>query len=167
MKKRTIISIQEGQPAFDFEEAEHMPHFTFPDYQRELLVSRIAAGVTDLVIVAAIYMIFLLTTYLEMPENFTPDRRVLGIYGLAYLSLVTIYLFLFMLSGSQTPGMKFRRLGVVTAEDVPLDPKRACLRGFGYLISILPLLLGFFWMLIDPEHLTWADKVSGTYVKKI
>ena len=144
-----------------------MPYFTFPDYQRELLVSRIAAGVTDLVIVAAIYMIFLLTTYLEMPENFTPDRRVLGIYGLGYLSLVTIYLFLFMLSGSQTPGMKFRRLGVVTTEDVPLDPKRACLRGFGYLISILPLLLGFLWMLIDPEHLTWADKVSGTYVKRI
>ena len=40
------------------------------------------------------------------------------------------------------------------------------MRGFGYLISILPLMLGFIWMLIDPEHLTWADKVSGTYVKK-
>jgi uncharacterized RDD family membrane protein YckC len=56
---------------------------------------------------------------------------------------------------------------VVTTEDAPLDPKLACLRGLGYLISILPLLLGFLWMLIDPEHLTWADKVSGTYIKKI
>ena len=80
---------------------------------------------------------------------------------------MSIYLFLFMLSASQTPGMKYRRLVVVNSEDMPLDPKRACLRGFGYLISILPLLLGFVWMLIDPEHLTWADKVSGTYVKKI
>jgi uncharacterized RDD family membrane protein YckC len=166
MKKRTIISIQETQPAFDFEEGEHVPPFTLPEYQRDLIVSRIAAGIMDLMIVAAVYLIFLLTTYFEMPENFTPDRRVLGIYGLAYFSLVAIYFLLFMLSGSQTPGMKSRRLCVVTLEDAPLDPKLACLRGFGYAVSILPLLLGFVWMLIDPEHLTWADKVSGTYVKK-
>ena len=166
MKKRTVISIRENQPEFDFEEAEHAPQFTFPEYQRQLLGPRIAAGVTDLTIVAAVYIIFLATTYLEMPETFAPDRRILGIYGVCYFSLVAIYLFLFMLSASQTPGMKYRGLSVVTLDDTPLDPKRACLRGLGYLISILPLLLGFLWMLIDPEHLTWADKVSGTYIKK-
>ena len=167
MKKRTIISIQEYQPEFDFEEAEHVQPYTLPEYQSRLIGPRIAAGLTDFGIVAAVYIIFLITTYFEMPENFVTDRRVLGIYGLCYFALVSIYLFLFMLSASQTPGMKYRRLVVVNSEDMPLDPKRACLRGFGYLISILPLLLGFVWMLIDPEHLTWADKVSGTYVKKI
>jgi len=166
MKKRTIISIQEYQPKFDFEEAEHAPQFAVPEYQRQLLGPRMAAGAADFLIVAAIYVIFLVTTYLEMPENFMPDRRILGVYGLCYFSLVTIYLFLFMLSASQTPGMKYRGLTVVTVEGAPLDPRRACLRGLGYFISILPLLLGFLWMLIDPEHLTWADKVSGTYVKK-
>jgi uncharacterized RDD family membrane protein YckC len=167
MKKRTIISIQEYQPEFDFEEAEHVPPFTLPEYQRTLLLPRITAGLADLAIVAVIYLIFLIATYMQMPDNFIPDRRLLGIYGLCYFSLVTIYLFLFMLSASQTPGMKYRRLTVVSVDDAPLDPKHACLRGFGYLISILPVLLGFVWMLIDPEHLTWADKVSGTYVKKI
>jgi uncharacterized RDD family membrane protein YckC len=167
MKKRTVISIQEYQPQFDFEEAEHAPAFTLPDYQRELIIARITAGITDLAIVAVVYVIFLITTYLQMPDDFMPDRRVLGIYGLCYFSLVAIYLFLFMLSASQTPGMKYRGLTVVSTDDVPLDPKHACLRGFGYLISILPVMLGFVWMLIDPEHLTWADKVSGTYVKKI
>ena len=167
MKKRTVISIQEYQPEFDFEEAAHSPQFTFPEYQQQLLGQRIAAGVTDLAIVAVVYAIFLLTTYLEMPENFTPDRRVLGIYGVCYFALVAVYFFLFMLGGSQTPGMKYRGLIVVTLEDQPLDVRRALLRGVGYLISILPLLLGFLWMLIDPEHLTWADKVSGTYIKKI
>ena len=167
MKKRTIISIQEYQPEFDFEEAEHVPPFTLPEYQSRLIVPRVAAGLTDLGIVALVYIIFLVTTYMEMPETLTLDRRVLGIYGLCYFTLVSIYLFLFMLSASQTPGMKHRRLVVVNSKDMPLDPKHACLRGFGYLISILPLLLGFVWMVIDPEHLTWADKVSGTYVKKI
>jgi uncharacterized RDD family membrane protein YckC len=166
MKKRTVISIQKHQPEFDFEEAEHTPQFAVPDYQRQLVVPRIAAGLTDLAIVAAVFVVFLTTTYIEMPEQFIPDRRVLGVYGLCYFCLVGIYLFLFMLSASQTLGMKCRGLTVVTVKDAPLDPKRACLRGLGYLISILPLLLGFLWMLIDSEHLTWADKVSGTYVKK-
>ena len=166
MKKRTVISIEEYQPGFDFEEAAHVPQFTLPEYQRQLLGSRIAAGVVDLTIVAAVYVIFLFTTYLEMPENFTPDRRVFGTYCLCYFFLLSIYLFLFMLTASQTPGMKFRGLTVVTLDDAPLDPNHVCLRGLGYLISILPLLLGFVWMFIDPEHLTWADKVSGTYVRK-
>jgi uncharacterized RDD family membrane protein YckC len=166
MKKRTVISI-EYQPRFDFEEAAHAPPFTLPEYQRQLLGSRIAAGVVDLAIVTAVYVIFLLTTYMEMPENFTPDRRVLGIYCLCYFFLLSIYSFLFMLTASQTPGMRFLLLTVVTQDDAPLDPKHAGLRGLGYLISILPILLGFVWMLIDPEHLTWTDKVSGTYVKRM
>jgi uncharacterized RDD family membrane protein YckC len=167
MKKRTIISIQDNQPALDFDERAPSLPFTFPEYQRQILVPRIAAGLADLVVVAVIYAIFLVTTFLEMPESLTFDRRVLAVYGVCYFTLVTIYLFLFMLSASQTPGMKYLGLIVVTPEDVPLDARCACWRGAGYLISTLPLLLGFVWMLIDPEHLTWADKVSGTYIRKI
>lgn len=165
--KRTVISIEEYQPEFDFDEAEHSPGFTFPEYQRDVIIPRIAAGVIDLSIVAVVYLLFIAVTIFEMPDNFTADKRVLGIYGLCYFALVGIYFFLFMLSGSQTPGMKQQRLIVVNKEEQPLDSRQACMRGFGYLISILPVMLGFFWMLIDPEHLTWADKVSGTYVKKL
>src|SRR4051794_10720934 len=112
--KRTVISIDEYQPELDFEEAEHSPSFTFPEYQRELIVPRIAAALTDAGVVAAIFIIFLITTYLEMPEGISIDRRVLGIYGVSFFALVAIYLFLFMLSASQTPGMKRRHLAVVT-----------------------------------------------------
>ena len=164
--KRTIISIQEYQPQLDFEEAEHSLPFTFPEYQRAMLAPRILAGLSDFGIVAVIYSVFIAATFLEMPEIALLDRRALGVYGAGFLLLVATYFFLFMLSASQTPGMKHRGLTVVTREDSPLDPKRACMRGFGYLISILPLMLGFVWALIDPEHVTWADKVSGTYVKK-
>jgi uncharacterized RDD family membrane protein YckC len=165
--KRTVISIEEYQPGFDFDEAEQSPSFTFPEYQRSLLIPRITAGVMDLGIVAAVYVVFLVTTFIEMPESISPDKRVIGIYGLCYFALVGIYFFLFMLSGSQTPGMKYQHLIVVNKDEQTLDTRQACIRGFGYLISILPVLLGFLWMLIDPEHLTWADKVSGTYIKKL
>ena len=61
--KRTVISIEnEHQPELDFEEAEHFLPFTFPEYQRKLIVPRISAGVTDVAIVAAVYLIFLITT---------------------------------------------------------------------------------------------------------
>ena len=63
--------------------------------------------------------------------------------------------------------MKNRRLIAVSREGTLLEPKSACMRGLGYLVSIVPLLLGFVWAVIDPEHLTWADKVSGTFLKKI
>ena len=165
--KRTVISLEDEQPQFDFEEAEHSLPFTFPEYQRGLIIPRITAGATDLGIVAAVFLLFLVTTFTQMPDGFSLDKRVLGIYGVCFFALVAIYFFLFMLSGSQTPGMKRQHLIVVTKEGQPLDPKQACIRGFGYLISILPVLLGFVWMLIDPEHLTWADKVSSTYIKKL
>jgi uncharacterized RDD family membrane protein YckC len=165
--KRTVISIEESQPGFDFEEAEHSPPFTFPEYQRDLIASRLLAGVADFAIVALIYSIFVIATYLQMPEDFSVDRHIAGIYAAGFFVLATIYFFLFMISASQTPGMKQRQLTVVSQDGSPLDPVRACMRGFGYLVSILPLMLGFLWAVIDPEHLTWADKVSGTYIKRI
>jgi len=167
-KRRTVISIEEHQPELDFDEAEHSPPFTFPEYQRDLIGQRFTAGATDFGIVGLIYFVFVIVTFLQMPSGAALlDRRVLGVYGAGYLLLVAIYFFLFMLSGGQTPGMKLRQLIVVTRDDTPLDARNSCLRGFGYFISILPAMLGFIWAVIDPEHLTWADKVSGTFVRKV
>src|SRR5436190_20903967 len=165
--KRTIIDISQDQPELDFEEAELSLPFTFPEYQRGLLSSRFAADLTDIGIVAAVYSLFVATTYLQMPDGAAMDRRMLGIYAAGFLLLVGVYFLLFMLSASQTPGMKMRHLIAVNREDTLLDPRTACLRGFGYFVSIVPLMLGFIWAVIDPEHLTWADKVSGTYLKKL
>jgi len=165
--KRTVISIEESQPGLDFDEAEHSQPFTFPEYQRNLIPARLVAGIADFSIVAVIYLLFILATYLEMPEGLAVDKRIAGIYAAGFFVLATIYFFLFMISASQTPGMKQRQLTVVSQDGSPLDPVSACMRGFGYLVSILPLMLGFLWAVIDPEHLTWADKVSGNYIKKI
>src|SRR3954447_16683363 len=93
--KRTVISIEdEYQPQLDFEEAEHSLPFTFPEYQQALIVPRIAAALTDFGIVAAVYLIFLVLTFSELPEGFSPDRRVLGIYGVCFFGLLAIYFFL-------------------------------------------------------------------------
>jgi uncharacterized RDD family membrane protein YckC len=165
--KRTIIDISRDQAELDFEEAELSQPFTFPEYQRNLISDRFLADLIDMGIVAAVYVVFITMTYLQMPGGASVDRRVAGIYTIGFLLLVGVYFLLFMLSASQTPGMKLRQLIAVNREGAPLEPEKACIRGFGYFISIVPLMLGFVWAAIDPEHLTWADKVSGTYLKKI
>jgi len=165
--KRTIIDISQDQSQLDFDEAALSPPFTFPEYQRGLLQARFAADLIDMAIVGVTYVVFIAATYSQMPTPASFDRRVLGIYAVGFLLLVGVYFLLFMLSASQTPGMKMRQLIAVSREGVPLEPQVACMRGFGYFISIAPLMLGFLWALIDPEHLTWADKVSGTYLKKL
>jgi uncharacterized RDD family membrane protein YckC len=165
--KRTIIDISQDQPELDFDEAALSLPFTFPEYQRNLLSARLTADLTDMGIVAGIYLLFVVVTWFQMPEAATMDRRIVGIYAAGFLLLMGIYFLLFMLSASQTPGMKVQQLLAVNREGAPLEPKTACMRGFGYFISIVPLMLGFIWALIDPEHLTWADKVSGTYLKKL
>lgn len=165
--RRTIIDVTQDQSELDFDEAQLSLPFTYPEYQRSLLSSRAMADLTDMGIVAVIYILFIVATYMKMPGGNSLDRRIVGIYGAGFLLLVGVYFLLFMLSASQTPGMKTRQLLAVSREGVALDPRTACLRGLGYLISIVPLMLGFVWAFIDPEHLTWADKVSGTYLKKI
>jgi uncharacterized RDD family membrane protein YckC len=164
--RRTVIDIAQHQSTLDFDEAELSPTFTFPEYQRDILSRRYAADIIDFAIVTAIYAIFVAVTYFQMPEP-SMDKRTGGIYLAGLLVLVGVYFLLFMMSTSQTPGMKLKHLMAVTREGTALDPRSACMRGFGYFISIAPMLLGFVWALVDPEHLTWADKVSGTFLKKV
>jgi len=163
--RRTVIDISENQSTLNFEEAALSQSFTFPQYQKELLFARLVADCVDFAIVTMVYLIFVAITFLEMTKPVL-DKRSAGVYIAGLLVLFGVYFLLFMLSSSQTPGMKLKHLTVVSRDGSPLDPASACMRGLGYFISIAPLMLGFVWSLVDPEHLTWADKVSGTFLKR-
>jgi uncharacterized RDD family membrane protein YckC len=41
---------------------------------------------------------------------------------------------------------------------------RALLRYIGRIVSTIPCLLGYFWMLWDGEKQTWHDKFAGSVV---
>ncbi len=164
---RTVIDLSKIQPGLDFDDKNYAAEFTLPEYQRGLLLSRTYAMLIDLVIVFGLYLIFLISTASEMPASTPLNRRILGIFCTAYLIFLVVYFFLFMLSMSQTTGMRIHGLVAVNRNGDRLDPTEAFLRSFGYLISVVPLLFGFLWAFIDPEHLTWADKVSTTFVKRI
>lgn len=166
-ERRTVIDLSR-QPDLDFDDESYRAAFTLPNYQRELLFPRTFALLTDLGIVGILYMIFfVIATVSEMPPSIPFDRRMLGVYSAAYLLFVASYFFLCMLGMSQTTGMRIHGLIASDKHGERLGPAEAFKRSFGYLISLVPPLLGFLWAFVDPEHLTWADKVSGTYIRRV
>ena len=64
-----------------------------------------------------------------------------------------------------TPGKLLLRLQIVDAASGG-EPGLGqwCLRYVGYVLSTVPLLLGFFWVLWDPRCQGWHDKLAGTVV---
>jgi RDD family len=46
------------------------------------------------------------------------------------------------------------------------DYSAALIRALSSLVSLLPVGLGFFWILFDPAAESWHDKISGSYVRK-
>jgi uncharacterized RDD family membrane protein YckC len=44
--------------------------------------------------------------------------------------------------------------------------KQLISRMLGYIVSTVPLLLGFFWISFDPRKQGWHDKIAGTVVVK-
>lgn len=65
----------------------------------------------------------------------------------------------------QTVGKRALSIRVVDSRTGgPLDYGKAAIRYVGKIISGIPIFLGFFWMLWDPQKETWHDKIATTTV---
>jgi uncharacterized RDD family membrane protein YckC len=64
----------------------------------------------------------------------------------------------------RTPGKALLGLAVITEDGSRPGVGRSILRYFGYLISTIPLGLGFLWVLIDNNRRAWHDHLAGTRV---
>ena len=64
----------------------------------------------------------------------------------------------------QTIGKKLLKIKVVAEDGKPVDYRTAILRYIGYIVSAVPLLIGFFWVLWDEKKQAWQDKIAKTYV---
>ncbi len=66
----------------------------------------------------------------------------------------------------QTVGKRAMGIKVVKENGKALDYKEAVLRYLGYIVSAIPLCLGFFWVLADDKKQGWHDKIAKTLVVK-
>ncbi len=81
------------------------------------------------------------------------------ILGLAY------YAYLEGSPSGQTVGKKAMNIRVVDfTTGGAIGPTRALIRYLGRILSSIPCLLGYFWMLWDSEKQTWHDKIATTVV---
>ena len=93
-------------------------------------------------------------------------QRILGTGaggGLSTLISIAYYVYFWTTSG-QTPGHQALHLRVVRTDGTSLDVETAIIRYVGYIISAIPIFLGFLWAAWDPQKQGWHDKLASTYV---
>jgi uncharacterized RDD family membrane protein YckC len=115
---------------------------------------RLAAFLLDGIIVGVPLNLLLLTV-----DNIAVRQVVGVVVGVAY----SVY---FIGSGSgQTVGMRALSIRAVDADTGGrIDYGRAFVRYLVSIVSGLACVIGYLWMLWDPEKQTWQDKVANTYV---
>jgi uncharacterized RDD family membrane protein YckC len=91
------------------------------------------------------------------------DSRQDGMY---FILLVSYHIAFWTWQGTTLGGI-IVGLRVVKTDGGPLRFVDGLVRGLSSMFSIAVLGLGCFWMLQDPEHQTWHDKIAGTYVLKV
>lgn len=66
---------------------------------------------------------------------------------------------------SATPGKMLIKSRIVDAKTGSRPSiQQSILRYIGYFISLLPIGLGYLWLVWDPKKQSWHDKIAGTIV---
>ncbi len=84
--------------------------------------------------------------------------------GLGYLWFIPAYFIVFHTFGGATPGKSIMGIKVVSTQNRAIRPGISFLRVIGYLLSGLPMVSGFLWVLFDRNGEAWHDKLAGTRV---
>lgn len=129
------------------------------------LPRRLAAMCYDALLLLAILLVFTFSVWaLRGGREVAPGT----LWFQAALVLVTLGFYVgFWTHGGQTLGMRAWKIRVEGAHGEALTWSKAVAR-FGLAwVSVLPLGLGFWWSLADPERRCWHDRLSRTRVVRV
>ena len=97
-----------------------------------------------------------------------PAGSTWALWGLITLAgIVAAILYYGLLEGRTGQSLGKRALGITvldTRTGAPIGVGRAIGRYFAKILSTIPCLLGYLWMLWDPNKQTWHDKIVSSYV---
>lgn len=93
-------------------------------------------------------------------------RTLEFVAAFALLAIAAAYQTLFLTLGNGTPGMMYAGVGLRTLDGQSPTRAQRCARLMALPLSVLPAGLGLIWALFDETHLTWHDRLSGTYLRK-
>jgi uncharacterized RDD family membrane protein YckC len=131
------------------------------------LLRRLAAMFYDTLLIAALLMV---VTWLLLP--LTGGRPIAAesprwwmlAYRTLLMAVVIVYFGFCWTRGGQTLGMQAWKIRVVRANGARLRWRDAGLRLATALLSGLAAGLGYLWLLIDRDGLTWHDRLSRTRI---
>jgi uncharacterized RDD family membrane protein YckC len=124
---------------------------------------RIVIMVYDSLLLVAVILLF------SAPFPLLPDgwsATLTGKYLIrSYLVLVTYGFFVgFWCNGGQTLGMKAWSLRLVDHSGQSVNLRLASIRYAAAIFSWVLLGLGYLWILVDRDKLSWHDRLSGTRI---
>jgi uncharacterized RDD family membrane protein YckC len=154
----------------DFSETVAIPASDFAEIRSAPLGKRFGAGIIDSIVLVAAGLVFAIVARL-VPSLFglAGGRIQFGPLNLAMLlSVAAFWIFTYFAVFSAltwaTPGQAAMGLSVLNFDGALPTGQECLLRGFGYLVSIASVMLGFLWAAMDSDGLAWHDHISGTYL---
>jgi len=130
---------------------------------------RLVAMALDAVFVAFLSMIGaalagmagLVLSSLNSSDAEAVSNRFIIAFG---LTISVIYFIGSWATGGQTLGNYAASIRVVSSDGSRISWGKATLRFIGYIVSAIPLSIGFLWIAFDSHRQGWHDKIARTYV---
>jgi uncharacterized RDD family membrane protein YckC len=132
------------------------------------LVTRALAAVVDLALISALLSIGsgVLASIVPAISGGSDGLSIWGVLAFGVVGFLiggAIFVAFWALIG-QTPGMRFLSIHLDAGGSQEIGLRRALRRIVAVPLSLLPLGLGFFAILLSPQRRGWHDRIAGTVV---
>jgi uncharacterized RDD family membrane protein YckC len=126
---------------------------------------RLLAAMVDGSLITGAFLAAAMVAMSRMAELPGPRATEMG-GGLALAGTAVLYQMLFFTLGKTTPGMRYARLSLQTLGNGQTTRGERWKRLGAMMLSLAPMGLGAVWALFDEQHLSWHDRLSGTYLRR-
>jgi uncharacterized RDD family membrane protein YckC len=127
---------------------------------------RLMAAAVDCALILACFVSagFLVAQQFSHP----PQGKIGEVIGVAMLALIgLLYYALFFAFAVGTPGMRYAGIGLCTFDEKSPTREQLRRRLGAMALSLLPVGLGIAWSIFDDDHMSWHDRFSQTYLRKL
>ena len=131
------------------------------DWPVATALHRFVAAILDWAMILLAYGAFLGLFHLLGGRIFLTKANLLVFAGTLLLTALTYSLF-WTIAGTETAGMHWTQLRLVTLDGYPPDWKQRAARSAASAVSICTAI-GLLWSLADEESLAWQDHISATF----
>lgn len=145
--------------------AENEPTLKYAGFQQRMM-----ATIIDMTIVGILLAIINPHLLVGSEDVAIPQDRVALLIAFIWNCLLQSMIFVGFnifcwIKWGTTPGKAITALRVIDVKTgYKPDSKKLIIRGLAYFISLIPFMLGFFWIGFNRQKLGWHDKIAGTAV---